>query len=475
MFLYALCVLWGAAHVACGQKGPPLAPIVYVPRPVAELKAKRIEGDIVLQFTVPTVNTDNSGPADLERIDVYAHTGPLPRTDDFLKYGTLVHTIPVKEPPPPPPPVETTGDAPPAPPIPDPPAPVDPKAPVIEQGQTLALRETVTEKLMETGPMPPTRAAPPPVAGAVVVETLETPGTVNFALPPARYYAIVGVSRSRNRRGPYAGPIRVPLLEPLAPPESPQTTYTAEAISLSWPKLPDDVVTPPAPAVAAPAAAAAPNVAAPVDPLSDQETEGTYEIYADVETADTRDAPRGGAPPPARRAAPPPAPRFGYNVYDADAQPEPNAPLVPLNATLLTAPAFTDPRVEFGTKRCYVVRRVEMAGAVAIESAPSAPACVTPVDTFAPAPPKALALVASGTAVSLIWEAATETDLAGYLVLRGEAPDEKLAPLTAAPIGDAAYIDTSVRRNRTYVYEVVAVDKAGNQSGPSNRVEETIR
>ena len=454
--------------MACGQKGPPLAPIVYLPRPVAELRAKRVEGDIVLQFNVPTVNTDNSSPADLERIEVYAHTGPLPRTDDFLKYGTLVQTIDIKEPPEPVEP-QADGKTPPEPPVPAaPPAPSG-AAPLIEQGRTTTVRETVTEKHMEIGPMPPTRAAPPAAgAAAVVVELIETPGTVNFPMPPARYYAVVGVSRSRNRRGPYAGPIRVPLMEPLAPPEAPQTTYTAGAISLSWPKLPDDTV----PAASVPVVAAPPT---PAEQGSNQETDDTHEIYSDTETPGTEEPPLRGAPPPARRPPAPPAPRFGYNVYDADAIVEPTAPLVPLNTALLTSPAFTDPRVEFGTKRCYVVRRVEMSGAIAIESAASAPACVTPVDTFAPAPPKALALVASGTAVSLIWEAGADADLAGYLVLRAEAPDEKLAPLTAAPISDAAYIDTSVRRNRTYVYEVVAVDKAGNQSGPSNRVEETIR
>jgi hypothetical protein len=96
-FLYVLCGL----SVACGQKGPPLAPIVYLPRPVTAVVAKRVENEVVIQFTVPTVNTDNSGPADLRRIEVYAHTGPLPAPTDFLKYGTLIASIPIKQPPPP--------------------------------------------------------------------------------------------------------------------------------------------------------------------------------------------------------------------------------------------------------------------------------------------------------------------------------------------------------------------------------------
>jgi fibronectin type 3 domain-containing protein len=148
-----------------------------------------------------------------------------------------------------------------------------------------------------------------------------------------------------------------------------------------------------------------------------------------------------------------------------------------LNASLLSAPGFSDPRVEFGVERCYVVRRVEMAGTIAIEGAPSSPACVTPVDTFPPAPPKSLAHIAAGNGVSLLWEANTETDLGGYLVLRGEAPDDKLSPLTKEPISDTSFLDTTVRRGRTYFYEVVAVDQSTppNQSAPSNRVEETIR
>lgn len=118
-----------------------------------------------------------------------------------------------------------------------------------------------------------------------------------------------------------------------------------------------------------------------------------------------------------------------------------------------------------------------MAGAIPIESAPSSPACVTPVDTFPPAPPKSLAHIAAANGVSLIWEANAETDLGGYLVLRGEAPGDKLSPLTPAPITDTSFLDTTVRRGRTYVYEVVAVDRSTppNQSAPSNRVEETIR
>lgn len=472
-----MCVLYGVAHVACGRKGPPLAPIVLLPGPVTQLTAKRVEDDVVVRFTVPSANTDSSTPADLDRVEVYAHTGPLPAPADYLKYGTLVQSIEVKRPAVVEPSSETSADPSG---VPDPkilPTPVaDPVTePLIEQGWTTTIRETLTEKHMEMGPMPPTRAIAP-AATTTAVETIETPGTVNFAQPVSRFYTVVAVGRSRNRRGPYAGPIRVPLVSPLEPPEKIETSYTATAIALAWPGQPEDV----APAAQVPPSATIPvaDVAAVENP--NQETSGTYEIYADIETAGTMDAPLAGAAP-APRAVPAPTPRFGYNVYEAgatgatSATSATSAPFMPLNAAMLTVPRFVDARVEFGTERCYVVRRVEMVGSAAIESAASPPACVTPVDTFAPAPPKALVSVASGTAVSLIWEANVEADLGGYLVLRGDAPGDKLAPLMPTPITDASYLDTSVGRNRAYVYEVVAVDKNGNQSGPSNRIEENIR
>ena len=111
---------------------------------------------------------------------------------------------------------------------------------------------------MEPGPMPPTRSVPAPET-PVVVERLETPGTVNFDLAPQRYYVIAGFSDSRNRPGPFAGPIQIALLDPLSPPEKVDVTYTADAVSLTWPRLPEDVPEKPgAPgALGTPAAAAA--------------------------------------------------------------------------------------------------------------------------------------------------------------------------------------------------------------------------
>ena len=112
-----------------------------------------------------------------------------------------------------------------------------------------------------------------------------------------------------------------------------------------------------------------------------------------------------------------------------------------------------------------------------MEGPASAPACVTPIDTFAPPAPTALEAVGGAGVISLIWEAVEAPDLAGYLVFRGEATGEPTTPLTPAPIGDSSFEDRTVTPGVRYVYVVVAVDSAtpANRSAPSNRAEETAR
>jgi fibronectin type 3 domain-containing protein len=148
-----------------------------------------------------------------------------------------------------------------------------------------------------------------------------------------------------------------------------------------------------------------------------------------------------------------------------------------VNPLPLPATTFKDPRVEFGARRCYEVRSVRLAGAISVESPASQPACVTLTDTFPPSAPKSLDGVANEGAISLIWEPNTEKDLAGYVVLRGEAPGETLTPLTPAPIHETTYRDTTVKPGVTYVYVVVAVDTAPkpNTSPYSNRFTEVAR
>ena len=172
--------------------------------------------------------------------------------------------------------------------------------------------------------------------------------------------------------------------------------------------------------------------------------------------------------PPA--SEPEPAKPAAFNVYKSGAD-------APLNAAPVAVPAFERSGVEFGREECFVVRSVAQFGAVLVESAPSAPACVTAADVFPPAAPAGLTAVAGTGAISLIWQANTDPDLGGYLVLRGEAPGDTLQPVTATPVQETTYRDATVKPGVRYVYAVVAVDRAKppNTSAQSARVEETAR
>jgi fibronectin type 3 domain-containing protein len=132
--------------------------------------------------------------------------------------------------------------------------------------------------------------------------------------------------------------------------------------------------------------------------------------------------------------------------------------------------------VSVGKEECFAVRSVLRVGTVDVESDP-VPICVTPRDTFPPAEPKGLSVVAGDGTMKLSWDANAEQDLAGYLVLRGEAPGETLQPLASEPLPGTSFEDKTVKPGVRYVYAIVAVDKATppNRSGPSPRVEETAR
>jgi hypothetical protein len=95
-------------------------------------------------------------------------------------------------------------------------------------------------------------------------------------------------------------------------------------------------------------------------------------------------------------------------------------------------------------------------------------------DTFAPAAPTGLTPIPSESAITLIWNPNAEADLAGYIVLRAAAPVDMPTALTPVPIQVTAFRD-SVSPGVRFAYVVQAIDKAGNVSQQSSRVEEMAR
>jgi len=242
-----------------------------------------------------------------------------------------------------------------------------------------------------------------------------------------RYYVVYGVSR-RGDRGGASPQLAVPLGAPPAAPLQPGLEATEGGVVVTW---------------TVPPGARLPFQAPAAGDLLEATSKGMES-----------------------------APPLSYVVYRVS--PGGPARLTGQPVTVLT---FTDTGIEWGVERCYDVRTVTTQASVSVESAPSPRACITPADTFPPSPPGALAAVAGEGVISLIWSGVDALDLAGYVVVRGEAPSGELKPLFEAPIRESTYRDTTVKPGVRYVYAVMAVDRATppNRSGFSNRVEETAR
>lgn len=141
----------------------------------------------------------------------------------------------------------------------------------------------------------------------------------------------------------------------------------------------------------------------------------------------------------------------------------------PVQDLPITTGSWSTP-VVFGVERCFVVRGVVRRGAVSTGSATDGPRCVTPKDTYGPPAPTELVSVLAPEAVTLVWNAVTASDLAGYIVLRVTGNSETVEELTPKPITQLQFPDTTARTGQRYVYYVVAVDNAGNRGARSNGV-----
>jgi hypothetical protein len=414
----ALAVL--ALCAACGKKGPPLAPLSMAPEAPQAFTARRLADAVYLQFHVPAKSAAGPGPYSIDHLNVYAVTiaagSPLPANRFMLQNDNVVGRIEVR---PPVDPDET----------PEEPATSDTRP---HPGDAVTFVEALTPAQLVPASMPagtapaagtPAAAATPPAALPAVPAVPAAPPAGAPAAAAGvgvltRVYLVQGIAKNGNKGSPSAR-VAVPLLTAPGPARPGAATYDATSVTISW---------------------------NPPLTSSDEAPGVSYNVYP---AAPTPGAVTGAAP-----AAP-----------------------APLNDTPLTVTTFAHPGAEAGKEQCYVVRSVATVEAATIESAPSEPICVTPKDTFPPNAPKGLAAVSGAGAINLIWDANTDADLGGYLVLRGEAPGDTLQPLTPQPIRETRYRDTTVTPGVRYVYAIVAVDRSTppNRSGPSNRVEETAR
>ena len=445
------CLVCGVLPVAaaCGKKGPPLPPLQVSPARVEDLKVRRLGEDVYVDFTVPTKNSDGMAPADVATVEGLGLTGePVDLAGRSLagKDLALEATVFAKKEVAPPPEGETAKERrrreeadfnarkqglPPPPPPPAPPPDPRPK-----QGDSVTFVEKMTPALAASVYVPRIGKPLPPIKPSKDADTHPLPVMAQEVKRLHRIYAVAGRSK-KGHLGPLSARIAVPFDDPPPVPPPPVLTYTDKAVSVKW-EVPEGARLPLQQSVEPDSL--------PVRILFPVAVPHTFNVY-----------------------------ERGAEGVTGNAAGQIQMPK-PLNDTPLSTTSYDDARVEFGKERCYVVRTVEASGALlTLESAPSAPACVTPVDTFPPAPPVSLAAVGSEGAINLIWEPSPDPDIAGYLVMRGEAAGGPLAALRPEPMRETTFRDTEVRSGKRYVYAVVAVDGAKNVSAESNRVEETAR
>jgi hypothetical protein len=409
----AVFLLPSSVFLGCGKKGPPLAPLNMGPEAPKDVSGRRLGDTVYLQMIVPSKNLAGVGPYSVDRLEVYAVT--IPPGSPFPPNRDVLK------------PAHMIAKIPVRPPV-DPDAPEPDEAEKAKEtrprpGDTFAFIDKLTEgQLTPTAfPAPPAPKVPTPKT-AKSGEAAPPPPPAAAAAGPTgptvltRMYIVRGVAKNGNVGLP-SQRVQIPLLAPPGRARGGSTTWNESSIVLTWEPPPTS---------------------------SDEEPGVLYNVYS--------------SPPP-----------------NADQQAVTAGAPVPLNDKPLTTTTFVQPGAAAGKEQCFVVRAVAPVGTAFIEGDATDPICVTPKDTFPPAAPKGLTAVGGAGAIDLIWDANTEPDLAGYVVLRGEAPGDTLQPLTPQPIRETRFSDTSAKVGVTYAYVVIAVDKAGNRSAASNRVQETAR
>jgi fibronectin type 3 domain-containing protein len=154
-----------------------------------------------------------------------------------------------------------------------------------------------------------------------------------------------------------------------------------------------------------------------------------------------------------------------YNVYRFD---DDSYPLEPVNQTLLATGSFTDHAVQNGKRYRYEVRSVRLKGTMRWEGEGTSVGAV-PQDKTPPDPPRNLvAEKKDGGTVVISWEKNAEADLLGYTIYRiGPGKPERL---NKDLLTEPHFLDATPGTLRYISYYVTAVDRSGNESGPSREI-----
>ncbi len=115
---------------------------------------------------------------------------------------------------------------------------------------------------------------------------------------------------------------------------------------------------------------------------------------------------------------------------------------------------YLDKNVKLKKKYCYFIT-ISQNG---VESNASKIVCEKFVDTFPPLPPKEGNILREKGKLVVIWEESPSEDVVGYIIYKNGKP------ITEIPIKSYYFIDNRYKKGD--IYEIVAIDKAGNRSKP---------
>lgn len=431
------------------MRGPPLPPLVIVPAPVSDLSAERFGDEIYLQLTIPSANADRSEPADLERVEVYALTTqpgedqPRLSGEEWLELATLVATLEV----------EAT-------------EPDDEReasaGPRYGQGDDVTLVEVLTPELRVPVALTDDEE-PEPADATSEVDDVPPPGPLlppPLPQPPRRTYLALAVS-TRGRESRPSPRVPVPVGMVPDPPAAPTLTYTADSVSVVWSAPPTARLSVEQQQI---------DGALPSTTLLPPQTPSRYDVY------DLSVAPPEPDPDESDESVAEPDAAVEETDPDDVGPEKPTA----VNGAPLEELFYTAAAPSLDVERCFALRTVDVADLIddlLVRGPMSEMTCVTLVDTFPPPAPTGLVAVATEGAISLTWAASPESDVTGYVVLRGDPSGETLDPLVAAPVTATNFRDTTVEAGQRYVYAVQALDGAlpPNISMPSVRVVEQAR
>ncbi len=135
------------------------------------------------------------------------------------------------------------------------------------------------------------------------------------------------------------------------------------------------------------------------------------------------------------------------------------------------APPYLDQTAQFETDYEYSVVAIEETPVSIAESEPSPAFHVNEKDTFPPAVPASITVLAGSSSLEVTWERSPDADLKGYYVYRSvdNGPFQRIGDLQTTP----AYSDHDIKPGVHYRYAVSAVDLKNNESERSSVAEIT--